>query len=262
MAQKDGYWVVRTYKAGSVGEKTKFWVPGKRPDKKLSRRQKALIKKQAQNEYSAVKRLARDLHENYTSDDIFLGLDYSDAGMKKLEKWVKSLGLDLNSLSEEEKQAILEGFLDDDINMEMNEEEVTADQVSFEGSTMRVEVKVETMAIEFRQISNAILALLVGMALIMVTLFFVSGVCKAFRDCESPFEENVIVNMKKFAYSLIPWLIGSSVIGSVGESILAGKPVVNFSLDLGMVLVVLVLFLLITIFKYGAILQQESDETL
>lgn len=166
------------------------------------------------------------------------------------------------AFGEEEKQAILEGFLDDDINMEMNEEEVTADQVSFEGSTMRVEDKVETMAIEFRQISNAILALLVGMALIMVTLFFVSGVCKAFRDCESPFEENVIVNMKKFAYSLIPWLIGSSVIGSVGESILAGKPVVNFSLDLGMVLVVLVLFLLITIFKYGAILQQESDETL
>ena len=166
------------------------------------------------------------------------------------------------TFGEEEKQAILDGFLDDDINMEMNEEEVTADQVSFEGSTMRVEDKVETMSIEFRQISNAILALLVGMALIMVTLFFVSGVCKAFRDCESPFEENVIVKMKKFAYSLIPWLIGSSVIGSVGESLLAGKPVVNFSIDLGMLLVVIVLFLLITIFKYGAILQQESDETL
>lgn len=179
------------------------------------------------------------------------------------EKMTIEVDMDkFGTFGEEEKQAILNGFLDEDITMEMNDDEVTADQVSFEGSTMRVEDKEETIAIEFRQFSNAILALLVGMALVMVTLFFVSGVCKAFRDCESPFEENVIVKMKKFAYSLIPWLIGSSVISSVGESVLAGKPVVSFSIDLGMVLVVLVLFLLITIFKYGAILQQESDETL
>ena len=29
----NGYWVVRTYEAGAVGEKTKFWVPGERPSK-------------------------------------------------------------------------------------------------------------------------------------------------------------------------------------------------------------------------------------
>lgn len=116
MAQKDGYWVVRTYKAGSVGEKTKFWVPGKRPDKKLSRKQKALIKKQAQNEYSAVKRLARDLHENYTSADIFLGLDYSEVGMQKLEKWATGLGIDLSKLSTEEKRDVLWEAADHELN--------------------------------------------------------------------------------------------------------------------------------------------------
>ena len=31
MAQ--GYWVVRTYEAGNVGEKTKFWIPGDRPSR-------------------------------------------------------------------------------------------------------------------------------------------------------------------------------------------------------------------------------------
>lgn len=116
MAQKDGYWVVRTYKAGSVGEKTKFWVPGKRPDKRLSRKQKALIKKQAQNEYSAVKRLARDLHENYSSEDIFLGLDYSEIGMRKLEKWAQKLGIDFNSLTEEEKKDVLWEAADHELN--------------------------------------------------------------------------------------------------------------------------------------------------
>ena len=107
MAQKDGYWVVRTYKAGLLGEKTKFWVPGKRPDKKLSRRQKAAIKKQTQNEYSAVKRLARDMHENYTGDDVFLGLDYSETGMKKLESWAIKQGVDLAVLSEEERRDVI-----------------------------------------------------------------------------------------------------------------------------------------------------------
>ena len=116
MAQKDGYWVVRTYKAGSVGEKTKFWIPGKRPDKKLSRRQKSAIKKQSQNEYCAVKRLARDLHENFSGEDIFLGLDYSKTGMEKLEKWATKQGVDLSGLSEEEKRDVLWEAADHELN--------------------------------------------------------------------------------------------------------------------------------------------------
>lgn len=116
MTQKDGYWVVRTYKAGALGEKTKFWVPGKRPDKKLSRRQKAAIKKQSQNEYSAVKRLARDLHENYTGDDVFLGLDYSETGTKKLEAWAISKGVEFGELSQEEKRGVLYEAADHELN--------------------------------------------------------------------------------------------------------------------------------------------------
>ena len=107
MAQKDGYWVVRTYKAGLLGEKTKFWVPGKRPDKKLSRRQRNLIKKQSQNEYSAVKRFARDLHHNFVGDDSFLTLDYSKAGYDRLEKWAKDQGIDLDTLTEESRREVI-----------------------------------------------------------------------------------------------------------------------------------------------------------
>ena len=41
----NGYWVVRTYEAGAVGEKTKFWVPGERPSKS-GRREKQELRKQ------------------------------------------------------------------------------------------------------------------------------------------------------------------------------------------------------------------------
>lgn len=105
--QKDGYWVIRTYKAGAVGEKTKFWVPGKRPDKNISRRQRTAIKKQSQNEYSAVKRFARDMHHNYVGDDSFLTLDYSKAGYARLEKWVEDMGIDLTTLTEEERREVI-----------------------------------------------------------------------------------------------------------------------------------------------------------
>ena len=105
--KNDGYWVIRTYKAGSLGEKTKFWVPGKRPDKKLTRRQREAIKKQSQNEYSAVKRFARDMHHNYTGTDSFLTLDYNKAGYDRLEKWAKDKGVDLEELTEEEHREVI-----------------------------------------------------------------------------------------------------------------------------------------------------------
>lgn len=99
---KEGYWVTRTYKAGFVGEKTRFFVPGKRPDKKLSRKQKEKIKKAAQNEYSAVKRLARILNKYFSAGDIFLGLDYSADGIRKLDRWAADKGIRVDSLTEEE----------------------------------------------------------------------------------------------------------------------------------------------------------------
>lgn len=108
--QKEGYWVIRTYEAGTVGEKTKFWVPGKRPNGKLKKKEKDAIRKQAQNEYSAVKQLARLMNANFGKENkegIVLGLDYSDAGLKKLYSWIEKQGVDFNSLEEAEQLDIL-----------------------------------------------------------------------------------------------------------------------------------------------------------
>lgn len=87
-----GYWVVRTYEAGNVGEKTKFWIPGERPSKS-QRREKSEIKKQEQNEASAVKNLARLLNANFHAGDLLLGLDYSDEGMKRVVARAEGMGV-------------------------------------------------------------------------------------------------------------------------------------------------------------------------
>ena len=82
---KEGYFVTRTYKAGKVFEKIKYWVPGKRPSK-LSRSAKAEMKKQEQNESQAIRAAARVLNENFSQGDILLGLDYSDKGLERLNE--------------------------------------------------------------------------------------------------------------------------------------------------------------------------------
>lgn len=96
---REGYWMIRTYEAGAVGEKTKYFVPGVRPSTASSRKAKSAIKKQEQNEYASVKALARLLNANYAQGDILLGLDYSDAGLSRVLKRAE-----LTALPEEEDE--------------------------------------------------------------------------------------------------------------------------------------------------------------
>lgn len=96
----------------------------------------------------------------------------------------------------------------------------------------------------------------------LISVIFAGKLCKAFKNCESPFEDSVIVNMKKFAYSLIPWVLLSGVSESLVSSLLTGKADGVFGLDLSMIAIVLVILFLSYVFRYGAVLQQESDETL
>ena len=112
---KEGYWVVRTYRAGCVGEKTKFWVPGKRPGGKTRKNEKAHIRKQEQNEYSSVKQAARILNANFTKKDVLLGLDYSEEGMKKLHKWIGKQGIDMDQLDDAQKLQTLWDAADHEI---------------------------------------------------------------------------------------------------------------------------------------------------
>lgn len=98
-----GYWVVRTYTAGAVGEKTKFFVPGARPDRRSKRKEKAAEKKQAQNEYCAVRRLAREMNANCDDTWDLITLDYSPEGMDRLCREAEKETPDGEETDEQEK---------------------------------------------------------------------------------------------------------------------------------------------------------------
>ena len=82
---KDGYWVIRTYVSGQVGEKIKFWVPGPRPKGRMTRRNRSDIRKAAQNEESSERQMARLINANFGPGDLLLGLDYAPEALLRLE---------------------------------------------------------------------------------------------------------------------------------------------------------------------------------
>lgn len=100
--------------------------------------------------------------------------------------------------------------------------------------------------------------------MMIITIVFIAKLCKAFKNCKSPFEENVIKRIQHLAIALIPWTVITSVMESAMSTFVSRGGQINLSLtlDMGVVMVVVVIFILAYIFKYGAILQQESDETL
>lgn len=88
-------------------------------------------------------------------------------------------------------------------------------------------------------------------SLLLVSLYvvfmFAVRLSKALETCESPFEENVLIAMKKLGYSFIPF--GILQIGLTGISAVT------------IILMIMLVLAMIYIFSYGAKLQQESDDT-
>ena len=175
-------------------------------------------------------------------EDIVDGMDEDDMDVKVQNVQVgDASGITVLSFSDKDFQ---------DAKIEMNEDTLTA--------------QMETTKYTFTTKHVGLLLLLSGVAMAMtiVTISFAESLCKAFRDCTSPFDAKVIKKMQNLAISLIPWTIISSIINSTMDSFLSGGLRLSLNIDLGVVLVVLIVFVLVYIFKYGAVLQQESDETL
>ena len=115
---------------------------------------------------------------------------------------------------------------------------------------------------DMHDLSYKLIPVLVTIIAALVCMIFAGRLCKAFRDCETPFSENVIRCLQHLAFSLIPWTLLSSVADSTIRNLFSGDMSMVISLNLGMIVAVLFVFMLVAVFKYGAMLQQESDETL
>lgn len=113
-----------------------------------------------------------------------------------------------------------------------------------------------------RNALGAIWAGLVGIASAIVALVMFLKLCKAFEACRSPFDEPVIQRMTTFAWTLIVCAVVSCFARGAMSAVLSGWQRMSFNLNLTSVFTALMVFFLCMVFRYGAQLQREADETL
>ena len=166
-------------------------------------------------------------------------------------------------VSPEEQAMLDDSQMEEELKQEFaTDEELAGMTVSIENQVIRMSEVEEGITLTMHDLAWLALMAFMVTAMTFITLLFVGRLCKAFRDCSSPFEHNVICKMQHLAYSLIPWALLSIIWDTVIESISTNRLSFMFSIDLGVILTVILVLVLVYIFKYGAVLQQESDETL
>ncbi len=104
---------------------------------------------------------------------------------------------------------------------------------------------------------------LIYMAVLIYTFNCLQKLCGLLAVCETPFVLEVADLIKKLAYCIIPIMMSSSITQNISNSVITtGKIDIVLGIDLTMILVILMLLMLSIVFRYGTMLQQESDETL
>lgn len=140
-------------------------------------------------------------------------------------------------------------------------EGVTLDKTE-DGLMVHVSDLDELKSFNIQDALKAICAGLIGIASAIVTVVMFLKLCDAFKTCRSPFDEPVIQRMNIFAWTLIVCaVVGAFAKGAVSAA-MAGLGKMSFDLSLTPIFTALVVFFLCMIFRYGARLQREADETL
>ena len=167
--------------------------------------------------------------------------------------------------------AIGETVTDEDIEeLSMEAYSVAVDGEEMEMVDFTVDRDNNTVAIEmasqptniFHPVKIVIFILVETLLMVVnfITITFIIKLCKEFKTCETPFSAGVIKRIKQVGFSLIPWCIVYPTAEAAANFMVSNN--LNISIDIGMIIMVLVVLVLAYIFQYGAMLQQESDETL
>lgn len=157
-----------------------------------------------------------------------------------------------------------------EVNEGMTEEGQVLDIAGSEYEYVSADIDGEQININYNALDNKLgvrnlARLFAGMFLesvnCLVLMIFVLSLCNEVSRCRTPFEESVIDKMKRLAFALIPFCFIDALAQNISSTAFT-----SFSLDgsfnISVLIVVLVILALVYIFKYGAELQQQSDETL
>lgn len=139
----------------------------------------------------------------------------------------------------------------------VNGQQYVVSNVSKDGKKLNIETGAKLPSvINMTTIRNILAVTAIYLIVILISLSSLSKLCKAIKRCSSPFEDNVVKRLKKFSYTLWPWVILNSALSSVMSYLMGNGSTMNIRINFSMLGVVLAVCGIISVFKYGAMIQQ------
>ena len=135
----------------------------------------------------------------------------------------------------------------------------------------------EPIVFRLTKIAPALFVKMLYFALLLVVCIFLKRLSDKFRQCDTPFDNDVIHRMTIFAWVLLGGSILSHIALMASDILLVNAldfmsevslninysiSMQEFSAGLPLVIIALIVLFLTMIFRYGAQLQKQSDETL
>jgi len=167
-----------------------------------------------------------------------------------------------NQIVSEDGPSVVIGSVSTDGSLELNGIEYGVVGMTQTENGFLMEAEADSYTLRFNQLISVVFLAAVNCVVMWVVMHFVAKLCKLFKECETPFTEEVVQMLKKVAIALIPMAFLSNLTTSVTDSIMSGSVNIVIGVDMTTILLVLLIFMLAAIFSYGTMLQQESDETL
>ncbi len=152
--------------------------------------------------------------------------------------------------------------IQEESKFEFNGMEFAMDTAEVTDESILIGATAQLNTLDMGHIRIVLIFAIFALALVLVSMHFICSFCKALEVCKSPFEDNMIRKMQQLAWALLCLPFASSIAESISTSIMTGRLSIGLHIDLMEVIVILAVFALTFVFKYGAVLQRESDETL
>ena len=148
------------------------------------------------------------------------------------------------------------------VKWDINDVAYIVSELEQNGNIINMYAEAESYKIDISSFKWFLIPVIVFMISALVVVYFIGILCKKFQYCSTPFTEDIVKAIKNLAISIIPMALLQSVTDSITNSMMTGDIDIVLGIDLMTVILVILIFLLATIFKYGTMLQKESDETL
>ncbi len=156
----------------------------------------------------------------------------------------------------------LSSLVEDSEGVKINDNDISDISIEKDNNGgLDIDVTTNEKTIDIQKVFIALVTLFIFSLASTVTLHMVKRLMKELKNCETPFSEEVIKRMNSFAKSLVFTIILKTLLSGTWSS-LTTEAEYDITINFGNILLVAVIYILIKVFKYGAELQKESDETL